>query len=718
MTGETDSSIKDQSALGAFVERASGRLAGVRNGILIFDQDRTSDGDIDVSLRSLQLLRRDANENERVDIVALADQCETLLQSMLTSAPSPADIGHSLDLVARMEELLLNIPLGSDDFLDDVSGFVERSFSFLNVEDESSTLIDDTVEFELDEETLEIFRSEASELLANIAENVRLLNANSDDREALWEVRRNAHTFKGAAGIVGLKAASTLAHRVEDLLDKMVETKAAIDADIVDLLSRASKRLEVFTLGTNFEEGVGPIDALYVEFEQVIASIPGRRKLGQNSTDQSERKIGSDARAVLAPAKTAPAPIVRVSLDRLDELIQLSTGLASNRSEIVKGFAEFLNDGGDGQLDILQRLFETHQHLTNEMREKLLRIRMVRFGTLETRLSRAVHVTSEEENKNAFVTLENGDCEIDTQIIDALIEPLLHLLKNAVVHGIETEDTRRLIGKPGKGQIRINVESDENGVTLIVADDGRGISASRLKQKAVHDGLITSDGAEGMSEAEAFGLIFHRGLTTADKLNLNAGRGVGMSIVKEGIESHGGSIQVESEPQFGTTFTLKMPLTIKKNVVRLPVDERQTAEPPKVQSRSALILVVDDSASIRRQTTRLAESLGHRVITAVNGSEAIELLLSNVHRPDLILSDVEMPIMDGWEFLDCIKNTEAHSEIPVVMVTSLSADEHIKRAYELGAADYKIKPLGGPDLASSITKILGSLSSGQADGSA
>ncbi|MBK9766674.1 MAG: hypothetical protein IPP63_06470 [Chloracidobacterium sp.] len=114
------------------------------------------------------------------------------------------------------------------------------------------------------------------------------------------------------------------------------------------------------------------------------------------------------------------------------------------------------------------------RHLTAELQDKLFGIRLVRFGTLETRLSRAVHVTSEEEQKNVGIVLENGDTEIDTQIIDALIEPLLHLLKNAVVHGIEREDTRRLIGKPEKGLIRIRIDSDSDGLTLTVADDGRG----------------------------------------------------------------------------------------------------------------------------------------------------------------------------------------------------------------------------------------------------
>ncbi len=712
IAGETDVSIKDQPTLNAFVERASGRLAGIRKGILIFDQDRDSHGDIDISIRNLQLLRRDAAENERLDIVELADRCEASLSSLLASVPSPSDIGRSLDLVARIEESIFKIPLGADDFLNDISGFVDRSFESFTNENSTDAMVSaepDEEDFELDEETLEIFRSEATELLHNIAENVRRLNAASGDREALWEVRRNAHTFKGAAGIVGLKSASELAHRVEDLLDKMVESNAVVETEIVHLLARSTKRLEVITLGTDFDEEAGTIDALYAEFGRVIAAVPVKRAAAQSSTatvlsGKSQSVEGGD------PVKSAAMPIVRVSLDRLDELIRISRNLTINRSALVECFARLpSNEFGAEAREIfekLESLFDAQRHLTAEMHEKLSRVRMVRFGALESRLGRAVHITCQEENKKAGIVLENGECEVDTQVIDAMIEPLLHLLKNAVVHGIETSETRRLIGKPEKGDIRIRVDSDESGVTLVVADDGRGISPSKLKQKALSDGLLSPELIEKMTETEAFELIFHRGLTTADKLNLNAGRGVGMSIVKDSIESHGGSIAIASEPQKGTIFTLRMPLTIKKAEVRDRSQKLSVDEIKPVEAAAKLVLIVDDSASIRRQTSRLVEAAGHRSITAVNGAEAMELLLSNIWRPDLILSDVEMPMMDGWEFLECLKNTDQLCDIPVIMVTSLDTDEYRERAFELGASDYIVKPLNTDSLAEKTVHLL------------
>ncbi len=244
---------------------------------------------------------------------------------------------------------------------------------------------------------------------------------------------------------------------------------------------------------------------------------------------------------------------------------------------------------GNNIIDDLRSLTRSQHVLTDELREKLLQIRMVRFGTLETRLTRAVQVTCQEENKKAVAIFENGDCEVDTQVIDALIEPLIHLLKNAVVHGIENEETRRLIGKPDKGQIQIRVDSDEEGVTLHVSDDGRGISGTRLKQKAVQDGIITPEQAGRMNEPDALDLIFQRGLTTADSINLNAGRGVGMSIVKEAVEAHGGSIQIHSAPQEGTTFTIRMPLVLGSSTVNSdPVIDKpiEDCDRPEFRSRT------------------------------------------------------------------------------------------------------------------------------------
>jgi CheY-like chemotaxis protein len=300
------------------------------------------------------------------------------------------------------------------------------------------------------------------------------------------------------------------------------------------------------------------------------------------------------------------------------------------------------------------------------------------------RLNRAVHVTCQDEGKKAVVVIIDPDVEVDTLVIDALIEPLLHLLKNAVVHGIERPERRRLLGKPEEGRITVGLASGDGMMRISVEDDGRGISIAPLIDKAIHRGIVDLATSEELTDEDAFQLIFERGLTTAKNVTLNAGRGVGMSIVRESIENRGGHIEVASEPQQGTKFTLTFPVVSGSPGID---------QPPDAAAAKPLILIVDDSNSIRLVTSRIVETLGCKAITAENGKEALELLLERSARPDLILSDVEMPVMDGWQFVEKVKTTETLRNIPVVMVTSLSDDSCKRRARDLGADDYHVKPL-------------------------
>ena len=678
--------------LHSFLEKAGERVARTRAGLLIFGQAGGSPDDLAMCSFDLDSLRVEALDLGLVEIGDRLGFCIEKLENIFAGErpDAPRRISQALDEVARVEAALLEIPLSNGEFLDDVSGFVDASFDHLDTRPAVPESRDE--DFEIDEETLEIFRAEADDLLAGISHHLKTLEASPSDRNALWEIRRNAHTFKGAAGIVGLRSASKLAHRVEDLLDKMVELQCNANERVIDLLNRSNEQLTALTAGT-FDDDETPPDS---DFRQVISSLSATGKSSANSSSQP-----TSATAAFDPVRTPSAPIVRVSLDRLDDLIRVSNNLVENRMAITENIAAMGSNSADLDLHVLESLFEIQRHLTDEMREKLLRIRMVRFGTLETRLSRAVHVTCQEENKRASVEISDPDIEIDTQIIDALIEPLLHLLKNAVVHGIEPPDTRRLIGKPEKGLITIGVSTDKNNVILSVDDDGRGISAMKLKERATATGLITAESASRMADFETWELIFDRGLTTADKLNLNAGRGIGMNIVRESVESRGGSVSLSTEPQIGTTFTIRMPLVFRK-----PESGRETDAPSK-EVRKPLVLVVDDSASIRRHHVKLVENAGCQAITANDGADALVLLLSGKWEPDLIMSDVEMPNMDGWEFLEYVKTDNNLGHIPVAMITSLDAEEHVMRAVELGASDYRIKPVKA-EVIESILKNIGS----------
>lgn len=909
-----------------FIQNAERDLPGIRGAILLYLRGPGSPSDLEHPLGRVRRIKEGAAEHSLDDIQASAGSIESLLSESIAAAePMPHDVsGFLLDSVARMESQLVELRMNSDTSLLDVSEFVEESFDQLRTvpasplnqpimlsideeeEEDVSPVLEEIVEdeegFEIDDEMLEVFRMEADDLLRNIGTNLDVIASEPANSDALWEIRRNAHTFKGAAGIVGFKKPSELAHRVEDLLDHLAENKISSNDAILELLRSATDCLNAMTNGEISPQLAERTADVYSRFEAMMAELV--------SKPSAKKKVQKQQPAVAAQTEPAedkasqqmrrPRSIVRVSLGRLDELSRLVRDLVVSRSvfeqrlsdleqqidelhnstrrlqqtngkleieyeaamlsrtpsrgagrfvfgaspdnadefdalefdrytdfhQCTRELAETTSDtfAINTELDLIrgnfESLFETQRRLIDDMQEKLTGMRMVEFGTMSTRLHRAVRVTCDEVNKKAEVVIENESLELDTQVLDSLIEPLLHVLRNAVVHGIEDPDTRRLLGKPEKGSITVRIANEETHIALTVSDDGRGIVTSALKEKAVLSGAMTRAQADKLTDEELLQLIFLPGLTTAEKLSLSAGRGVGMSIVKESIESHQGTVTVRSEPQEGTRITLRVPLALAvtnvllvkaaaqvfalplkliKNISEtnsadinmlenervvaiggeefemleladhigrprfgesLPenvptlliettdktcavtVDEILRSEEivikslgkplenlkgllgaamlangdvvpildlpyllmnkmfTKIPAAAAVaekpveitVLIVDDSPSVRHMTSKVIAGAGWNVTTAKDGLEALDILQTSRRLPDVILTDVEMPRMDGYEFVSSLKRSENLAAIPVIMITSRAAEKHRQKAIDVGVDEYLPKP--------------------------
>ena len=665
-------------------------ITHIRSSLLILAQagERT---DLDSARASLYVLREQAEIDQRQHLSAALRECESALEIVIDQVPaSPGSIYEVLDKVAQVEAALLDSSLHSEDFLIDLASLVDATLDDARTTETSIDVTQDRPErFDIDEETFDIFRAEAADLLGSIDDSLRVLINAPGNSQAVWEIRRCAHTFKGAAGIVGFKDACGIAHKMEDLLDSVVASKSVAGAPVVDFLGTA-----VDALHSIVDHGFCGRNGELLD-RQYAAAVSWFKKEPQGETSPvgNNQDTSPSGRTAVQGESNVLSPIIRVPADRIDELMELSRKLAILNDAIAKRFRSSPTGIDESRSKKhLAALLEAGRELNSALDSGLQRIRLVRFGTIQTRLSRAVNNTCHDQNKKAALILENGDVEIDTLMIDALIEPLIHLLKNAVVHGIEAPEKRRLIGKPEEGRITVRIEADHEALILTVTDDGSGISVVDLKEKAVRKGIVTAMESNTMSDRDAMRLIFKTGLTTADRVDLNAGRGVGMAIVKECIEDRGGSVIIESRPQTGTTFSVLLPLTQGPKTVSSNA-EKQPADllPP-------LVLIVDDSATIRNQAAKVVEKAGFRTITANNGAEALELLLSGKWEPDLILSDVEMPQIDGWQFLDYVKTDDNFGSIPVVMITSLDQPEYRKRAFDLGASDYIVKPVNSFDL--------------------
>ena len=866
----------------------------------------------------------------------------SLLRSMLEDESFSLDLDESEVTFAQTEEE----PIA---FVFDPSETAETSEAEIfaaedPVEFETQTFASESEEdeFEVDAELLDIFAEEAEELLQSIDANLTNLANDRNDSNSLWEIRRNAHTFKGSAGIVGLKQLSEVAHRVEDLLDRLAETKCGANDQIIELLHRSTGCLKALVNGERSEELFRSISQLYYDFDSVLGSLNkvsattagvvtqtpeadvvigealnehARTATPSTPLDQAilDRLFGATAGEAFVPKPAASRSVVRVSLDRLDDLIRITRDMLIGRSVFEQNLkslerqiddlhnttrrlqttstkleidfeASMMGSGSsvtqrgnltnpvgqssfdelefdkytdfhqstrelaettsdtfsiNASLDLLrggfESVFDEQRRLIDELQEWLLHVRMVEFGSLSPRLQRAVRVTCDEEHKKAELRIVNESVEVDTQILDSLIEPLMHLLKNSVAHGIEDTDTRRLMGKPETGSIEIAVENDETHIVLRVSDDGRGISPEAVKEKAIALGQLTEAQATELSDEEAIELIFTQGLSTAEKLNLSAGRGVGMSIIKESIAAGRGSISIESTSLKGTTFVVRMPLALavtkvlltkvsnrtyalplrpithiaeltedlfagidgkkvdilgkKLPLYQLPaflgnesvepagllgrsalvyesadrscaiaVEEVLTTEevvikplarpldkingilgaailgngelvpiidmhsllrkkthstqtavaPPPPREKTVSILIVDDSPSVRHMTSKVIKAAGWEPRTAKDGLDALEQLKACDDLPAIILSDIEMPRMDGYEFAASLQRSEKFSHIPVIMITSRTAEKHREKALESGVSQYLTKPYEDRELIDSI-KILANL---------
>lgn len=663
-----------------FIREAEIYLPAIRGGILVCSQELNTNGELSTSLRQVQTVKHAAAAIDLAEIENAAEKLELELEPLVAAKEqlSEEQSRMLLDKLAVLEANLTKISFSTDFF---PAEFVDESFENLGIGTPRNEPENTGEEFEIDDEMLEVFTIEAEDLLRNINSHLAVLERNPESGEALLEVRRSAHTLKGSAGIVGLKKLSDLAHRVEDLLDFLAENKLAINALIFELLITSTDCFEKLANGETSIQLEKKIERLYKNFDEMFALL----KLSKANPAAVERKTNPAAtEPLIQPAQNRP--MIRVSLEKLDELVKIVGALRVGRSIFEQKIEKSEQTSLEALKANFESLFENQRQLIEEMQEKLLRLRLVKFGALSARLQRTVRSTCEDEAKYANLLIEGEELEFDTQALDSLVEPLLHLLRNAVAHGIEPPETRRLLGKEEFGKIFLSVSADESYINMTVSDDGRGISAASLIEKAIQNNFVTEDEAEKMTEQEILALVFLPGLTTAEKLSQVAGRGVGMNIVKTAVARSKGEITVFSKPHKGTIFKIRLPLVS-------PVKKAEAAQiSPGTAPANLKVMIVDDSPGMRLRTARLIKSAGWQTIIANDGFEAMEILQGSVEPPDIILSDVEMPRMNGFELLRFLKHRRSLSEVPVIMITSRDADNDRKTAFDLGVSEYLMKP--------------------------
>jgi two-component system chemotaxis sensor kinase CheA len=459
------------------------------------------------------------------------------------------------------------------------------------------------------DDLLREFLTETSESLDVADGELLRLETDPNNRDILNNIFRLVHTIKGTCGFIGLARLARLAHAAETLMDEFRNGRP-VKSGAVDLILRTIDRIKLILAEIERTDGAEPpgadedlITALEAEAAQetveeevvappLAAAMPApvetasaagtlERELlpGEVPLDELERMFRETAvearpKAVAAPAPAlapkaaegepaaaghdpaaAAAQTIRVNVSVLEHLMTMVSELVLTRNQLM----EISRRNEDSEYKSpLQRL----STVTGELQEAVMRTRMQPIGNAWQKLPRIVRDLAHELGKHIELEQHGAETELDRQLLDQIKDPLTHMVRNSADHGLEMPAARRAAGKPEKGTIRLAAYHEGGHVIVEIADDGRGLDVSRIKAKAVENGLCTEADAARMTDAQAFRFIFQAGFSTAQQVTSVSGRGVGMDVVRCNIEAIGGTVDVRSKRGEGTTFTIKIPLTL------------------------------------------------------------------------------------------------------------------------------------------------------------
>lgn len=594
---------------------------------------------------------------------------------------------------------------------------------------------------------------------------------------------------------------------------------ARVDAELLDTLLNTAG--EVSIARARLEQQMGSIEFNLAELGRTVTRLKEQlRKLEIETEAQILHRHEDDS----ASHRSDFDPL---ELDRYSSIQQFSRALAETAND-VQSIQSLLDTLSQDTQNLLQQQART----ITELQNGLMRTRMVPFQRHVQRLARIVRQAAADTGKRAELVVEGASGELDRQVLERMLPPFEHMLRNAVVHGIEKPEERVAAGKNEAGRIVLELHREGAEVMVRLSDDGAGMNLKAIRDKGAALGLIPE--GHTLSDEDAMQLILEPGFSTAGKITQQAGRGVGMDVVATEIKRLGGALHMETRAGQGSSFTIRLPFTLAishalvvrtgeeyyalplptvEGVLRLskaevaahlgrdqatfdyngqkyrfqnlatfvglepsPLPEQDVTIPvvlvragehstgliadelvgsreivvksvgPQISSirgisgatilgdgrivvildigalvraewrgrqqpvqrektdRRTFVMVVDDSITVRRVTQRLLERNGMRVITARDGLDAVTLLQDNV--PDIILLDIEMPRMDGYEVAAHVRNDPRLSNVPIIMITSRVGEKHRARAIELGVNDYLGKPYQEAQLLDAIAPLV------------
>jgi two-component system chemotaxis sensor kinase CheA len=439
----------------------------------------------------------------------------------------------------------------------------------------------------MDELTRE-FLIESQEGLDRMERCLTELESRPNDTALLADIFRSVHTIKGTTGFLGFKRLEKLAHAGENLLgllrDGKLAAKPPIITGLLELLD--GLRLILSSIEADGGEGGGDDAELIAKLEELqepdaeaedeepsaaltasqvqnplLAAIAQEQAATQKKTARKARPVekveplsmGETAKAVAAASTSAAESSLRVDVSLLNRMMNLVGELVLTRNQVLQATAS------DPKMTLLSRRLDM---VTADLRESVMKARMQPVSNIFSKMPRIVRDVSQLLGRRVRLEMEGQDTELDKSLLEAIKDPLTHAVRNSLDHGIEPPDVRAAAGKNPEGTLRLRAAQDGSHVIVEVGDDGAGISAEKVRRKAIERGLITQDEAAQLPERELLNLIFLPGFSTASAITSVSGRGVGMDVVKTNVEKIGGKVEIESRLGKGTTMRLRIPLTL------------------------------------------------------------------------------------------------------------------------------------------------------------
>jgi len=446
---------------------------------------------------------------------------------------------------------------------------------------------------------LQEFLTESEELLQGMDEDLIALEASPKDSELLNRAFRALHTIKGTAGFLEFDAIVRLSHSAEEVLNSVRKGEAPLTHSMTDVLLRARDQLgkiitdirrnetREYSLDNLIAElesvrrpgavtpklgdillQQGMVDAVTLESalqEQAADPAGHRRKLGDVLIQQGAVSAQQISNALGRQKQLAePANTMRVDVRKLDALVNLIGELVLERNRLL----QISHDCGTRRLtaealgSVLNEATVRLSYLTEQLQTAGLKTRMVPIEAVFRKFPRLVRDVARAHGKEVELLMQGQDTELDKNMVEQINDPLVHLVRNALDHGIETPDRRQAAGKARRGTIRLEARQEGDQILVTVGDDGAGIDIERVSRKAVEKGLVTSDQLRGMSSRQVLEFIFAPGFTTAEQVSDLSGRGVGMDVVRSNLKLLNGTIDIENYPGSGVNVLLKVPLTL------------------------------------------------------------------------------------------------------------------------------------------------------------